>query len=63
MSRLVVCEFMSLDAVAGAPGALGGFEHGLPTLPFWSAELARFERDELDAAGSLLLGRVTYTRA
>ena len=63
MSRLVVSEFMSLDAVAGAPYALGGFEHGLPTLPFWSDELARFKRDELDAAGSLLLGRVTYTRA
>jgi dihydrofolate reductase len=61
MGKLVVSEFISIDGVIEDPGGAEGFERG-----GWAFESdqgedgARFKFEELMAAGSLLLGRVTY---
>ena len=52
MSRIVVTEFVSLDGVMEEPKWTFDFERG--------EEGDRFKYEELFAAGSLLLGRVTY---
>jgi dihydrofolate reductase len=49
--RLVVSEFLSLDGVMEDPSW---------TAPYWNEEIAAFKGEEDGAAGSLLLGRVTY---
>jgi dihydrofolate reductase len=59
--RVIVSEFVSLDGVMQAPGDAGEYERG-----GWSFRADRgpegdqYKFDELAAAGSLLLGRVTY---
>ena len=61
MGKLVVSEFMTLDGVFDDPGGAEGTKHG-----GWSFKFKRgpagdkFKFDELIAADSLLLGRVTY---
>jgi dihydrofolate reductase len=52
MARIVVTEFVSLDGVMEEPGWTFDFDRG--------KEGDQFKYEELFAAGSLLLGRVTY---
>jgi dihydrofolate reductase len=61
MGNLVVSEFISIDGVIEDPGGAEGFEHGGWTFKFDQGEAGqRFKLDEVMAAESLLLGRVTY---
>ncbi|MDP9074750.1 MAG: dihydrofolate reductase family protein [Actinomycetota bacterium] len=60
MGRLVVSEFVSLDAVMEDPGGAEGTPHGGWTMPYWNDEIASFKQQELFEAGAMLLGRVTY---
>ena len=61
MRRVIVSEFVSLDGVIEDPGGSGESDRG-----GWSfqvdrgAEGDKFKFDELAAADTLLLGRVTY---
>lgn len=52
MGRIVLTEFISLDGVMEEPRWTFEFERG--------PEGLKFKKDELFAAGALLLGRVTY---
>jgi dihydrofolate reductase len=60
MRDIVVSEFVSLDGVIEDPGGAEGFEHGGWTMPYWHDEIGAFKLAELQAADTLLLGRVTY---
>jgi dihydrofolate reductase len=60
MAKLVVTEFISLDGVYEDPGGSEGKSHGPWTFAYWNDQIARYKTDELDAAESQLLGRVTY---
>ena len=61
MGKLVVTEFISLDGVVEDPGGSETFAHGGWTFTFdQGPDGPPFKRDELDAAGAQLLGRVTY---
>jgi len=61
MGKLIVSEFISLDGVIEDPGGAEGFEHGGWTFKFEQGEEGqRFKFEEVMAAESLLLGRVTY---
>ena len=61
MAKLVVTEFVSLDGVMEDPGGAEGFKHGGWSFKFnRGPEGDKFKLDELDAAHSQLLGRVTY---
>lgn len=60
MGKLIVSEFLSLDGVMEAPGPSHDFKHAGWTLPFRSEKGGAFKREELFAAGALLLGRKTY---
>lgn len=61
MSKLVVSEFLSADGVMEDPGGGESFDHGGWAFKFQrSADGDRYKYEELMAAGSLLLGRVTY---
>lgn len=51
MGRLVISEFISLDGVIDTPAW---------TAPYWSDDIAAFKAEEMQAAGALLQGRVTY---
>jgi dihydrofolate reductase len=61
MSKIVVSQFMTLDGVVEDPGGAEDFERG-----GWAFQFSRgdegdkFKLDEVMAADSLLLGRVTY---
>jgi dihydrofolate reductase len=61
MRRVIVSEFVSLDGVIEDPGGAGESDRG-----GWSFQVDRgaegdqFKFDELAAADTLLLGRVTY---
>lgn len=61
MRRIVVSEFLTVDGVMQDPGGAEGFERG-----GWARQFNRgpegdkFKMDELMAADSMLLGRVTY---
>lgn len=52
MRKIVVSEFITVDGVIQDPH--------LWTFEFWSDQTAQFKLNELVAADSLLLGRVTY---
>ena len=52
MRKIVVSEFITVDGVIQDPH--------LWTFEYWSDGTARFKLKELEAADSLLLGRVTY---
>jgi dihydrofolate reductase len=61
MAKLVVTEFVSLDGVMEDPGGSEHSKHGAWTFQFErGAEGDKFKLDELSAADSQLLGRVTY---
>jgi dihydrofolate reductase len=61
MAKLVVTEFVSLDGVMEDPGGSEHSKHGAWTFQFdRGAEGDKFKLDELHAADSQLLGRVTY---
>jgi dihydrofolate reductase len=60
MGKIVVSEFVSLDGVMEDPGGAEGTPHGGWTIPYWNDEIATFKKEELFAAESMLLGRVTY---
>jgi dihydrofolate reductase len=65
MRKVVVNEFMSLDAVVQAPGGAdedtsGGFEHGGWHLRYFDDISQRSVVENLAAAGGFLLGRRTY---
>lgn len=61
MAKLVVTEFVSLDGVMEDPGGAEGFKHGGWSFKFnRGPEGDKFKLNELDAADSQLLGRVTY---
>lgn len=60
MDKLVVSEFITLDGVAEDPGG-EGFERGGWAFRFdRGPEGDRFKLKELEAADTLLVGRVTY---
>jgi dihydrofolate reductase len=66
MRRLIVTEFMSLDGVTQAPGAVdedtsGGFKHGGWNLRYMADQLAqKWALGGIVEAGGFLLGRRTY---
>jgi dihydrofolate reductase len=61
MGKLVVTEFVSLDGVMEDPGGAEDFEHGGWTFAINRGEEGdKFKVDELKAADTQLLGRVTY---
>jgi dihydrofolate reductase len=61
MGRVVVSEFVTLDGVIEAPGGGEEFEHAGWSFRFdRGSEGDQFKLEELQAAGALLLGRVTY---
>ena len=65
MRKLIVSEFMSLDAVMQAPGGKdedrdGGFEHGGWTLPYWHDDIGQTFVAFMQDVDALLLGRRTY---
>lgn len=64
MRRVVVVEYVSLDGVIQAPGhpgedSEGGFDHGGWTGPFMD-DHRRYLSEQFQAAGAVVLGRVTY---
>lgn len=60
MRRLIVTEFMSLDGVVEAPGGERSHRHGGWTFPYATDALQAAKLQEIQEAGSLLLGRRTY---
>jgi len=61
MGMLVVTEFVSLDGVFEDPGGAEGSEHAGWTFRFDRGEDGNsFKVDEIMAADTLLLGRITY---
>jgi dihydrofolate reductase len=61
MAKVVVSEFISVDGVIEDPGGAEGFSLGGWTFKFdQGPDGGQFKFDELTAADSLLLGRVTY---
>ena len=65
MRKLMVHEFMSLDAVMQAPGGKdedrdGGFEHGGWTLPYWHDDMGETFGELMRNVDAFLLGRRTY---
>ena len=60
MRRLMVSEFMTLDAVVEAPGGEPGHPHTGWVFPFHGDGLLEYKSKEVLDAGAMLLGRVTY---
>lgn len=60
MRKIVVTEFISLDGVVEDPGGAEGYEHGGWTFTFDIGDGYLFKNEELMAAETQLLGRVTY---
>lgn len=65
MAKVIVSEFLSVDGVMQAPGAIdedasGGFEHGGWQLQLFDEGIGEFVMGGLQAAGGLLLGRRTF---
>jgi dihydrofolate reductase len=61
MAKIVVSQFMSLDGVVEDPGGSEGWDRGGWAFKYERGpEGDKFKLDELMAADSLLLGRVTY---
>ena len=64
MRKVVVVEYVSLDGVIQAPGhpgedPEGGFDRGGWTGPFMD-DHRRYLREQFQAAGAVLMGRLTY---
>ncbi len=61
MRRIVVSEFLTLDGVMQDPGGAEGFDRGGWAFQFnRGPEGDQFKMQEMQMAGALLLGRVTY---
>ena len=60
MRKLVASFFISLDGVVQGPGPEDGFELAGWTMPYWDDDVAAFVQAGMQAADTLLLGRVTY---
>jgi dihydrofolate reductase len=60
MAPLIVSEFVSLDGVMEAPGGEPTHPHTAWTTAYESEDRDDFKFREVLAAGSLLVGRVTY---
>jgi dihydrofolate reductase len=60
MRKLVASFFISLDGVVQAPGPEDNFELAGWTMPYWDDDVAAFVQAGMEAADTLLLGRVTY---
>jgi dihydrofolate reductase len=60
MREVVVSEFVTLDGVMEAPGGEPTHPHSGWVFDFLSPEQEAYKLDEVLAADSLLLGRVTY---
>jgi dihydrofolate reductase len=60
MRRVMVSEFVSLDGVAEAPGGEPGHPNTGWVFPYHGPELEQYKLDEINEAGAMLLGRVTY---
>lgn len=60
MSGIVVSELVTLDGVIEAPGGEPGHPHTGWAGDFMDEEVVRSKHEEAEAAGALLLGRVTY---
>jgi dihydrofolate reductase len=60
MRKLVASFFISLDGVVQGPGPEDGFELAGWTMPYWDDDIAAFIQAGMEAADTLLLGRVTY---
>src|SRR5262245_53392147 len=59
MRKLIVTEYLTVDGVMEDPGGQKGGRGGW-SRPFWSDEAEKYKFDEIFAADTLLLGRVTY---
>jgi dihydrofolate reductase len=60
MRRLMVSEFMSLDGVAEAPGGEPGHPNTGWVFPYHGDDLIAYKSAEMQKAGAMLFGRVTY---
>lgn len=61
MSKLIVSEFVSLNGVMEAPGGEEGHPHtGWTFEAIYGDDHYAYKQQEIEEAGSLLLGRVTY---
>jgi dihydrofolate reductase len=60
MRKLVASFFISLDGVVQGPGPGDDFELAGWTMPYWDDDVAAFVQAGMEAADTLLLGRVTY---
>jgi dihydrofolate reductase len=60
MRKLVASFFISLDGVVQGPGPEEDFELAGWTMPYWDDDIAAFVQAGMEAADTLLLGRVTY---
>jgi dihydrofolate reductase len=60
MRKLVASFFISLDGVVQGPGPEDGFDLAGWTMPYWDDDIAAFVTAGMEAADTLLLGRVTY---
>jgi dihydrofolate reductase len=58
--KLVASFFISLDGVVQGPGPGDDFELAGWTMPYWDDDIAAFADAAMQAADTLLLGRVTY---
>jgi len=60
MRDLIVSEFVTLDGVMEAPGGEPGHPHAGWVFDFMGPEQQAYKLAEIQEAGALLLGRVTY---
>jgi dihydrofolate reductase len=60
MRKLVASFFISLDGVVQGPGPEEDFELAGWTMPYWDDDIAAFIQAGMQAADTLLLGRLTY---
>src|SRR5688572_5127773 len=60
MLRLMVSEFITLDGVVEAPGGEPSHPNTGWVFPYHGPELERYKLREIQEAGAMLLGRVTY---
>jgi dihydrofolate reductase len=60
MTKLIVSEFVTLDGVMEAPGGEPSHPHTGWVVDHHTPELEEYKLQEVLAAGTLLIGRVTY---
>src|SRR3954453_8436455 len=60
LSKLIVSEFVTLDGVIEAPGGEPSHPHSGWVFDFMGPEQQDYKFQEVEEAGSHLLGRVTY---